>query len=243
MFSLLTNESALGDPRRRWSTLASFTVQAMAVSFLLLLPLLRPGVLPRLVLMSPELVLTPPPSAPELAPQSRPPSGPVTSEISGITLVSPDRIPDHTAMIDDHGQVPPAIGNGELNVFGSTGTGRGNEVLTTLLGRAAVGPPVHRTTEKPRPPSVIMEGHLVRRVQPDYPPIARSAGIQGAVVIQAMISKDGTIENLHALSGHPVLVRAAMDAIKQWRYRPYFLNGEPIEVETQITVNFTLSRG
>jgi periplasmic protein TonB len=243
MFSLLTKESALGDPRRRWSTLASFTVQAMALSFLLLLPLLRPGTLPRLVLMSPEVFLSPLPPAPMPAPHPRSPAAATASEFNGITVISPSRIPDHTSIIDDHGVAPQPIGRADLGAIGSTGTGRGSGILQSILGRPAVGPPVHVTTEKPRPPSVIMEGHLIRRLQPEYPAIARSAGIQGAVVVQAIISKDGTIENLRVLSGHPILIRAAMDAVKQWRYRPYFLNGEPIEVETQITVNFTLSRG
>jgi periplasmic protein TonB len=86
----------------------------------------------------------------------------------------------------------------------------------------------------------MLEGSLIRRVQPVYPPLARSARIQGPVVLSALISKSGTIENLHALSGHPMLVPAAIDAVSQWRYRPYILNSEPIEVETQITVNFYL---
>ena len=76
---------------------------------------------------------------------------------------------------------------------------------------------------------------------PSYPPLARSARIQGPVVLAAVISKAGTIENLRALSGHPMLVPAAIEAVSQWRYRPYILNSEPIEVETQITVNFMLS--
>jgi protein TonB len=86
----------------------------------------------------------------------------------------------------------------------------------------------------------MMEGSLIRRVQPAYPPIAKSARIQGAVVLYALISKAGTMENLRVLSGHPLLVPAAIDAVSQWRYRPYILNQEPIEVETQITVNFVL---
>lgn len=88
-----------------------------------------------------------------------------------------------------------------------------------------------------------MEANLVHRVQPAYPPLARAARIQGSVVLQAIISKTGTIQNLQALSGHPMLVPSALDAVRQWRYRPYFLNGEPVEVETQITVNFILSGG
>jgi protein TonB len=85
------------------------------------------------------------------------------------------------------------------------------------------------------------EGDLIRKVQPSYPPLARSARIQGTVVLQAVISKQGTIENLRLLSGHPMLAPAAIDAVRQWRYRPYILNSEPVEVETQITLNFSLA--
>jgi len=87
----------------------------------------------------------------------------------------------------------------------------------------------------------MMEGNLIRRVQPAYPPLARSARIQGQVVLAAVISKEGMIENLRVLEGHPMLVRAALDAVSQWSYRPYVLNNEPVEVETRITVNFSLS--
>ena len=89
----------------------------------------------------------------------------------------------------------------------------------------------------------MMEGNLVLRVQPDYPAIARQARVQGQVVLRAVISREGTIENLQVLSGPPMLVRAAVNAVQQWRYRPYVLNGEPIEVETEVKVNFVLSGG
>jgi protein TonB len=86
----------------------------------------------------------------------------------------------------------------------------------------------------------VNEGDLVRKVLPTYPSLARSARIQGSVVLQAVISKQGLIENLRVLSGHPLLVPAAIEAVRQWRYRPYVLNNEPVEVETQVTVNFSL---
>jgi protein TonB len=85
------------------------------------------------------------------------------------------------------------------------------------------------------------EGDLIRKVQPTYPPLARAARIQGTVVLQAVISKQGGIENLRVLAGHPMLVPAAIEAVRQWRYRPYILNNDPVEVETQITVNFALA--
>jgi protein TonB len=89
----------------------------------------------------------------------------------------------------------------------------------------------------------MMEGNLIYRVQPQYPALARQARVQGIVVLRAMISREGKIENLQVISGHPLLVQSAMDAVRQWRYRPYFLNNEPVGVETQVTVNFTLSGG
>jgi protein TonB len=82
---------------------------------------------------------------------------------------------------------------------------------------------------------------LIRQVSPVYPPLARQADIQGSVVLDADISKDGTIETLKAISGHPLLIPAAVDAVKQWRYKPYVLKGEPVAVNIQIIVEFNLS--
>jgi len=87
----------------------------------------------------------------------------------------------------------------------------------------------------------VEQGLLIREVKPIYPPLARQAGVQGEVILQAVIGKDGRIENLRVISGNPLLAKAAWDAVVQWRYRPYLLDGEPVEVETQITVNFKAS--
>ena len=81
---------------------------------------------------------------------------------------------------------------------------------------------------------------LIKRVDPVYPPLARQAGIQGSVILQLTISKSGDVENVQLYSGHPMLAPAALEAVKQWKYKPYLLNGEPVEVETRVTVNFTL---
>ena len=85
------------------------------------------------------------------------------------------------------------------------------------------------------------QGLLVYKVQPSYPPLARQARVQGTVVLHALIGKDGTIADLSVISGHPMLIQAAMDAVKQWRYKPYLLNGEPVLVQTTINVNFELN--
>ena len=101
-------------------------------------------------------------------------------------------------------------------------------------------PPPPAVATKPRL-SRMMEGNLVQRVQPDYPPLARMAGIQGSVMLRAIINRDGSIDRLQVLSGQPLLVEAAIRAVRQWRYRPYLLNDEPVKVETQITIHFNLS--
>jgi periplasmic protein TonB len=86
-----------------------------------------------------------------------------------------------------------------------------------------------------------MEGMLVHKVLPDYPAPARAMRIAGTVEMQATISRVGTIENLRVVSGPPLLRQAALDAVKQWRYRPYLLNGDPVEVETTINVDFRMN--
>jgi protein TonB len=84
---------------------------------------------------------------------------------------------------------------------------------------------------------------LISQVPPVYPPLARQTRIQGTVVLRALISRTGEIKDLAVISGHPMLVPAAMDAVKQWRYRPYSVKGQPVEVMTTINVNFTLANG
>jgi protein TonB len=86
----------------------------------------------------------------------------------------------------------------------------------------------------------VQSAALVRQVQPIYPQIARTAHISGTVVLHAIIAKDGTIQELQYVSGPPLLMRAAMDAVREWRYKPTLLNGEPVEVDTTISVVFTL---
>jgi protein TonB len=87
-----------------------------------------------------------------------------------------------------------------------------------------------------------MEGNLIHRVEPQYPLVAKQLRIQGSVIVKAVISREGTIELAQVVSGQGLLAPAALAAIRQWRYRPYLLNGDPVEVETQITVNFVLQR-
>ena len=99
-------------------------------------------------------------------------------------------------------------------------------------------------TEKPRPVRVsegVSKGMLICKIIPEYPLIAREARISGDVVLFAIIGKNGEIKNLQVISGHPLLVPAAMAAVEHWLYKPYLLNHEPVEVQTQVTVTFALA--
>jgi len=90
--------------------------------------------------------------------------------------------------------------------------------------------------------SGVIQGMLIHKVAPTYPPQAFLAEIEGAVLLAAVIGKDGSIKELRVISGPHALVEAAKGAVQQWRYRPYVMNGEPVEVDTQIVVNSTIGR-
>ncbi len=86
----------------------------------------------------------------------------------------------------------------------------------------------------------VSQGLLIKKVQPNYPAQALTMRLQGQVELQATINKDGSVSNLKVLNGESILSRAALDAVRQWKYKPYYLNGEPVEIQTQIVVNFKL---
>jgi protein TonB len=236
MFSDTLNTPWQERARRGWTTLTSFAVQAIVSGLLLLLPMLRPTGLPALRQLSTPVSLGQP--VPEMPAVHR--RGGVVSNFRETEIVfrQPSQIPHIQPSTDDG---PPQIG-----VIGtaspSPGLGGEPDGLRYLAdGVRPVPAPPKPIVNRPVQVSQMSEGDLIRKIQPAYPPIARSARIHGAVVLQAVISKMGTIENLRVLSGHPMLTSAAIDAVRQWRYRPYVLNGEPVEVETQITVHFSLT--
>jgi protein TonB len=225
--------------RRRWTTLASFALQALGLGVALAIPILYTEGLPELHLR--ELFLGPPPAA---APASPPPSQaavvPRQTNMIGHELMAPRQIPNQVAHIEETVAPPPIPDGGSgLGIAHGTGNPEINNIARTL---AAVAPPPPLAPRRPVIASRMMEGNLIHRVEPTYPAIAISARIQGSVILQATISRNGSIENVQALSGHPMLIRAAIDAVRQWKYRPYYLNDQPVEVETQVTVNFILAR-
>ena len=102
-------------------------------------------------------------------------------------------------------------------------------------------PPKAATPKRIRVGGQVESAKLIFQPKPEYPPLAKMARIQGTVRLEALISKDGSIANLKAISGHPLLLKSALEAVQRWRYQPTLLNGEPVEVVTEIDVNFTLA--
>ena len=103
-----------------------------------------------------------------------------------------------------------------------------------------IGPPPPHAPTRPVRVSEMQLGELVRKVLPEYPMVAKQLRIQGAVVLMATVGRDGRVERVQPLKGPPLLVQPAVRAVEQWKYRPYLLNHEAVEVQTQITVNFTM---
>src|SRR5271156_759244 len=233
--------------RRRWTTLASFTMKALGLSLLLAVPLLwvqRPPQLHWLEQLAAPAAFTPP--APSPAARAHSTATPVSDQRSN-QITAPLSIPNDidndtdTATVNHADQGPPAP---DFSAIGAgPGRGPGVGVPGGWGDKNPVVIPARPAAVKPLLVSDLAEASLLYRVQPIYPPIARQAHVQGTVELRAIISKAGAIENLVVVRGHPMLVKPALEAVRQWRYRPYLLNNEPFEVETEITVNFVLSGG
>ncbi len=227
--------------KRGTTTLVSFVLQILLIGILVLLPLIFTEALPRQQLMT-FLVAPPPPPPPPPPPAAAPVVvKKIQSELDNGQLRTPTAIPKKIQMIKED-EPPPTTGVAGVvgGVPGGVPGGSMGGVLGGVLSSTPVAVPKAATPQRVRVSQGVSQGLLIHKVQPAYPALARQARIQGTVVLQALIGKDGTIQNLHVVSGHPMLTGSALDAVKQWRYKPYYLNGEPVEVETTINVNFTL---
>jgi protein TonB len=165
-------------------------------------------------------------------------------------LIAPKEIPKQIAQITEE-DLPPSASSGGVvgGVPGGVPGGVAGGVIGGIIGGipSAAPPPAVKEVKSVTPQRVRVGGNvqaanLIKKVTPVYPPLAKQARISGQVRFTAIIGKDGTIQNLQLVSGHPLLVAAAQEAVKQWIYKPTLLNGEPVEVITQIDVNFTLSQ-
>lgn len=221
---------------RRWM-FAAFTLNGSILFAMVLVPLIYPNALPSHFI--PTLLVAP------AAPQPATPPPPMRvraasphdfSEFDNGRITAPPTIPPHIKYTDGP---EPGFDRNIATEIGSSGPG-GN-------GESPFGPRQPVTIVRPpassvRLPSKLVESTIIYKTIPQYPAIAKAARQEGTVLLQAMISKSGTIEHLQVVSGPPTLQQAALDAVKTWRYRPYLLNDQPIEVETTVSVIFKLER-
>jgi protein TonB len=231
--------------KRLSTTILSFVLQVLLLGMLILIPLIYTDALPKQQLMT-FLVAPPPPPPPPPPPAAAAPVRVVkiASELVNGQLRTPTKIPEKVQMIREEEAPPPMMGSGVMGgVPGGVPGGSMGGVIGGIIGSTTAAVPKVATPQRVRVSQGVSQGLLIRKVTPTYPPLARQARIQGQVLLQAEISKEGTIQNLQLISGHPMLAPAAIEAVKQWRYKPYLLNGEPVAVETQVVVNFSLSGG
>lgn len=230
-----------GQQRRTWATTLSFVIELVLLGAAVLAPLLYTDALPYHALN----VIIEAPAPPPAAPAPRAPSAaahePGRSEINDGQVIMPQVIPRTIKEIHDDAAGPDSLRDGvQGGVPGPTSDGAGDRLLAQMLRSIPAAVPKAAAPRTVRVSSGVAEGLLIRQVRPQYPALARTARIQGTVVLQATIGRDGSIQDLRVVSGHPLLAQAALDAVRQWRYRPYRLNDEAVEVDTTINVNFTL---
>jgi protein TonB len=228
--------------KAKYTTLLSFVIQVVLIIILVLIPLIYTEALPAKAMLT-GLVAPPPPPPPPPPPAPTVVVKKITSDIVDGSLRTPTKIPNKVVKVVEEEPPPQAVSTGVPGgVPGGIPGGAPGGVMGSILGAAnSTAPRVQPSRLKIS--SGVTQGLLISRVTPQYPPIAKSARVQGTVVLQAIISKQGTIENLKVISGHPMLIQSAIDAVSRWRYKPYILNGEPVEVETTVNVNFNLQGG
>ncbi len=227
---MFSGPSAAQPSARRWTALASFTLQAVFVAAALVFPMLCPQNLPPVFLA--RRIFVPMSSGQVRAETSRGGTGSSEPAKPTVLIVSRNGVIFGKAnpTATDTGPEAPQLGPG-------SGMGLDLGPIVNISPTILPHPPVRSQAIRT---SVVMEGNLIHRVEPQYPAIARQIRLEGAVVLKAIISRQGNIEQVGVASGPSLLARSATEAVRQWKYRPYLLNGEPVEVETQITVNFVL---
>ncbi len=237
----LVESAALLRTHNRWPAMLSIAAQLCAAAAILTIPLLHPETLPMPHILS--ATLAPPPvPAPPRTPihiEARSAAAPTSAPTAPIAVQTTEAFRD---LIHPTG---PAIDAPPLSVFDM---GNHDGALPSGINSAApasphvtVGPPSASPSSGPlHVSSGVLAGNLLAPIRPEYPQIARSAHVEGTVVIDAVISRTGSIESVRVVSGPQMLQRAALDAVHQARYRPFLLNGQPTEVQTTITINFRM---
>jgi protein TonB len=221
----------------------SMVVQVLLLIILILIPLIYTEALPKTMMAT--MLTAPPPPPP-------PPPPPAVAQVVHVKpqahlmdagkLMAPKVIPKDIKIIKEDAE--PDMGAGMSGgVPGGVAGGSMGGVLGGVIGGMAPPPPKPKQTGPVKIGGNVQAARIINRINPVYPPLARQTRINGTVRLHAIISKDGSIQQLEVISGHPLLQQAALDAVRQWRYQPTLLNGEPVEVDTTIDVIFSLSGG
>ena len=239
--SLIASSGEELTPRNPWATVGSLMFQLLLLIAIVVIPLFHTDPLPKRERVT-MLYLQPPPAPGAKAAKIQAPKPKSTYAPTSIAMP----VPVHTA----HEAPPPVDTTSEVieGVPGGVVGGVPGGVLTEMLGglrgmslpaKTPEPTPVERIRVAPR----VAEANLIHDVPPQYPPEAGRERIEGTVVLLAVIGKDGSVQDVQVVSGLPLFAQAATEAVNQWRYKPYLLNGVPVEIESRITINFTLSRG
>jgi len=233
MFSQLVVSGTMQKTHKPWAVTLSIIVQSLIIAVMVIIPLLYTEVLPKGMLNTFLVAPAPPPPPPPPQPIARIIRVVQPKVINIQKMLAPTTIPKRIAVFKD--EAPVVYTNSNEGVSGGTGN-----VLGGLIGASGPPPP------PPPPPARIRVGgnvenaSIINKTTPSYPAIAKTAHVSGTVILHAIIGKDGSIKELQYISGPPLLLKSAMDAVKEWRYKPTQLNGEPVEVDTTIDVVFTL---
>ncbi len=226
----------------RWTILVSLIGQLCILTVLILIPLIYTQALPTSMLTTMLTAPPPPPPAPPPPPKAVAVVKPPPSFIQHNQLIAPKVIPKNVTIVKEKA-APPSMDGMTGGVVGGATGGSAGGVMGGIIGStgpAAPPPPPKKTPEIIHVGGDAEAARCIRKVTPIYPEIAQEARIQGTVVFHAIIGKDGTVQQLTYISGPPLLVQAAKEAIEQWRYQPELLNGVPVEVDTVISAVFTL---
>jgi protein TonB len=245
---LIYTAARTGDWKRA-AVPCAYGCEALLVAALALVPLVDTEALPKTAWL--ETLSTPvAPPAPRPSLAAATPRQVARSAATEAFLREPTVIPRLIAQVHDEPPPPAQFPLGSIGIPGAIGSGQSgagpDTVLEGILRNSQPlppppQPPTSSQAQRIRVGGSVIAARLIYQPKPEYPVLARTTRTQGDVEFEAVISREGTIEELKVIKGHPLLVKAALDAVRQWRYRPTLLNGEPIEVVTEIVVNFRLT--
>ncbi|MDP9339383.1 MAG: TonB family protein [Acidobacteriota bacterium] len=225
-----------------WTVILSMIFQTAFLAVLILIPLIYTEALPKTMMAT--LLVAPPPPPP-------PPPPPIAQIVhvkpqvhlmDAGKLVTPKVIPKDIKIIKEDAPDMSSMGM-QGGVVGGVAGGQMGGVIGGVIGGVGGAPPPPKPAQtRIRQGGNVTAAKLMNKVQPQYPPLARQTRISGTVRLHAIIGKNGQVEQLEVMSGHPLLVQAALDAVRQWKYQATTLNGEPVEVDTTIDVIFSLNQ-